>query len=305
MELYCYSQVITAQVILRQPLIRNMHKTFFLPFAGEFGLYILWYARAVHLFQAHHKIVCCRPGDECLFPSANDFYYDWDFYIADKEAIAVKPLPAPIRKQIIARAKSLYGKIEIIDLRELQDHPQQYLEWEAFKTSIESKRLLLATGIPATFRDNGIAVDVVLTARAREHHPFRNYQHWQNIVDHLRSNGLSVGIVGTPKHSQPLERVNIRSWEYGGLETCVEMISKSSLMITTDTGPAHLNVLIGGTTMMVIQHESWIGESEALTSNASISTTLLPREAWQDVSIVLRHIDDWLNQHRVKNISLP
>ena len=65
----------------------------FAPFMGEFGFYINTYLRFVHYFNCPEKIVCCRRGEESLFPSADKFCYDWDDFRKEKDKLGAN-IPA-------------------------------------------------------------------------------------------------------------------------------------------------------------------------------------------------------------------
>ena len=55
----------------------------FMPNYGEFGNTIDKTIKMVHFFQAPQKIVCCQPGEEAYYPSADAFYYDWTYDLVD------------------------------------------------------------------------------------------------------------------------------------------------------------------------------------------------------------------------------
>src|SRR4051812_1096399 len=50
---------------------------FFEPFVGEFG-HLVAHARFVHFHRAAEKWVCCREGEQVLFPSAEGFCTQWE-----------------------------------------------------------------------------------------------------------------------------------------------------------------------------------------------------------------------------------
>ncbi len=49
----------------------------FAPSFGEFGHRIMTAIRIVHWHKASRKVVCCKPGEEVLYPSAHEFVTDW------------------------------------------------------------------------------------------------------------------------------------------------------------------------------------------------------------------------------------
>src|SRR5690606_19352583 len=59
----------------------------FLPFVGEFGHLSMSHVRMVHFHRASRKAVCCQPGQEVLFPSADEYFTDWTDPIRDKDRV--------------------------------------------------------------------------------------------------------------------------------------------------------------------------------------------------------------------------
>ena len=65
-------------------LNQEYHKpVVFLPNYGEFGSTALKYVRIVEHTKSPHKIVCCRPGEEAYYPSADSYFHDWTYNLID------------------------------------------------------------------------------------------------------------------------------------------------------------------------------------------------------------------------------
>jgi hypothetical protein len=63
-------------------------KAIFLPNAGiEFGHTVMTGIRIVEFSRATEKIVCCRPGEQVLYPSATGFCTDWTDPIPDAKRV--------------------------------------------------------------------------------------------------------------------------------------------------------------------------------------------------------------------------
>src|SRR5262245_10883053 len=62
-------------------------RAIFLPWLGEFGVMLLRWVRYVHWHPAACKVVCCRTGQEPLFPSAASFIYDWPDLLSDADRV--------------------------------------------------------------------------------------------------------------------------------------------------------------------------------------------------------------------------
>src|SRR5665213_2038721 len=65
----------------------------FLPHLGEFGHKIMTGIRIVHWHKASEKIVCCKPGEEVLYPSATQFVTDWKSPITDAMTVGTMQSP--------------------------------------------------------------------------------------------------------------------------------------------------------------------------------------------------------------------
>jgi hypothetical protein len=89
----------------------------FAPFMGEFGFFINTYVRFVHYFNAPKKIVCCRPGEEVFFPSADDFFYEWNDFREDKDRLGANiPASNNLYKKMKTGLKQKFAGSEIVEV---------------------------------------------------------------------------------------------------------------------------------------------------------------------------------------------
>src|SRR5271167_3403038 len=58
----------------------------YLPWRGEFGWMIGTFIKKFHADTSTNKIICCKPGHECLFPTAIKFYHSWQDIPDDHKA---------------------------------------------------------------------------------------------------------------------------------------------------------------------------------------------------------------------------
>src|ERR1700743_2948571 len=86
------------------------------PFLSEFGWQILTHVRHVHRSSANRKIVCCRPEDRVLYPSATSFFTDWEHPVPDgnRQGIGANWQSFP---NLYSKIKERYSIEEIDDLR--------------------------------------------------------------------------------------------------------------------------------------------------------------------------------------------
>ena len=147
----------------------------FLPFVGEFGHLIMSHVRIVHFHRASWKVVCCRPGEECLFPSADELVTDWVDPTRDEDRVATMR-PYTFDWSLIAARFPDHLAIESGRLEPEQEiHP------------IEP-----AAAIPFVGTHRGLRAEVVLGVRRRDYAPERNWRHWQLLADLIRAAGYAV-----------------------------------------------------------------------------------------------------------------
>jgi len=206
----------------------------FLPFCGEFGHLIISHIRQVHHHTAKHKIVCCKPGEQVLFPSATSFFFDWKDPIPDAEkagTIRVSPYDRPpLQWPLILERFPEAIPVKAGGMTMTQEHIPLYPE----------KR------IPFQPRRRGLKADICLGVRSREFCPERNFpaKSWQIIADAITTHGYTFGVVGKRPTSFDLAG---QQWHSGDYDTdaSIEAIQNCRLWCGTDTGTSHLAAAIG------------------------------------------------------------
>lgn len=201
----------------------------FLPWGSEFGWYIMNHVKRVHGYNHPNKIVCIKRGHECLFPSAKEYWYHWQDYLPDnkKGGIAAYKYNNQVKKWVTAQ----YGKsITFLDPRDTG--------WPE-KTSLAKH-----TFVPQPKNNHDFDIDVVITPRLRQVETHRNYpQQWQEITNMLLKAGLRVGVCGSSALSVPIKGAHYYSWNYTDIDTDVEMILKSKIVISQESGLAYLTMM--------------------------------------------------------------
>jgi hypothetical protein len=219
---------------------------FFLPWQGEFGCYITSFIRAVHTWPSAKKTVACLRGHECLFPSAEGFYHDYEELVPAR------------RRSGSSATRWVRQHLDLLQERILAGHPHYrehtfvmpFMKYDCFSSAQE---VITARFVPRIVPRH-LATDVVITPRLRAVHTERNLGFWQEVVDGLKAHGLSVGAVGQKDTSLSLSNVDINSWDFEGIDACIEMMQNAKIVVAQNTGLAHLAVFLEAP--MIMMHSS-------------------------------------------------
>jgi hypothetical protein len=207
-------------------------KCVFLPHYGEFGFFITNHVRYVHYCKAAYKVVCCRRGDEPFFPSADEFFYEWE-----------NPCPDSKRCVFLGATPEWTARIRAEVARLKEELSQRFPGFElVWSPRLEKEHVLdpdFAFDVVPS-RSRGLKTDVVISCRRRRIDPEKNFRRWNEIVAPLASRGLSIGIVGRRETSFSPPRCNLKSWTYGDTDADVEMLKNCRLYIGTDSGVSHM-----------------------------------------------------------------
>jgi hypothetical protein len=207
----------------------------FLPFVGEFGHLCMTHLRIVHFNRAARKIVCCRPGEEILFPSADEFCTDWTDPMTDLERVATMHAHSFPWNDILAR------------------YPQA-IPIPSGRLTPEQELAVIHPEIRIPFRPTrrGLTADVLLGVRSRGLFPERNWKHWQALTNALRSHGITFAVLGADGTSHDLEGQVLRTGK--DTSAAIELLQRpGTLYVGTDSGASHLASTVG--TKMVLFRE--------------------------------------------------
>jgi len=217
--------------------------TVFAPFMGEFGFFINTYLRYIHYFKSPKKIVCCRQGEESLFPSADEFFYDWHDFRDDKDKLGAN-IPARDKQY-----RAIYDGLR----KNFVNHHIQEVGHEI------SYRFVQFMPIPIEHFCEDIKCDVIIGPRNRARDEQRNYpkEKWQKIVNAIISNGFSVGVIGQESTSYNLSGVSKYSWNYDRpIDAMLSMLRNCRLFIGTDTGTSHVATMCN-CPMIIFRKQDW------------------------------------------------
>ncbi len=208
-----------------------------LPYYGEFGHFVNSYIRQVEYIGATHKIVCCHPGDEIYFPSANGFYSEWIEKYSANERVGYRNcwppsaayVPDADEEELVERLVRRFPGHRILYLAEPLDDPQ-----------VVDMPIRIAGGSVPIPR-----LDIAVCCRRRKWDEYRNFEQWDDVLAPLAAAGFAIGVVGEKETSCDFEFLRFRSWEYSPNSLAVvDAISTARLYIGTDTGPSHLAAIV-------------------------------------------------------------
>jgi hypothetical protein len=243
----------------------------FLPFTGEFGHKIMSHVRLVNFHRAKSKIVCCRPGEEVLYPSANAFETNWIDPISDLERVAT--MRGTTRKWPQMAAK----------------YPNHHhISFENLSPTEEIHAIYPEVVIPMRPHRRGLNVDVVLGVRHRQNSPQRNWGagNWQRVADAITEAGLTFGVVGDKATSFGLRGQHVHSGDYD-THAAVELLQSCRLYVGTDSGASHLASTVQ--TPMVVFRETASGSRGLLPRMAEVnySPVIIIDNGWTEVEAVI------------------
>lgn len=246
----------------------------FLPFIGEFGWYVMTYVKRFNAFNHNNKIVCCKRGHECLFPTASGFYYDWqDIDDSGKAGIISNSAEDVIKSNF----SKLHDDVYFISPSEM---------------SWDEKTTLAPYGFtPKPKNSHSFIVDIVIAPRNRIIDAQRNwtFDKWQAVVDAIVAKGITVAVCGTKSTSFDLSNVKYKSWDYIDVDTDVELMNTAKLIIVQESGLAYLSYLCKRPTILM-DHPHEIG---ALHRDSAVFYQNV--NAWHDPQILINRIVKYMD----------
>lgn len=222
--------------------------TVILPWRGEFGQMLMTHVRWVQGIQADPKIVCCRKGDEPLFPSATGFFYDWAGVLDDQ-----KHTQFLMSKENRLYLEGLAQKLASVYPGASFRFPLDGMKPQKFPRCPDNNFIPEPLGkAPKKFPD------ILVAPRFRKHGAHRNFQHWHDVIDALELHGFHVGLLGTAETSvdRPGLPLWLKAWDYSdNLGITLHWMKKAKMVLCTDSGIAHLAVLAGAPLQVIYGKE--------------------------------------------------
>lgn len=206
-----------------------------LPWRGEFGQMLMTHVRFAAAMQ-WGIVVCCKPGDEPLFPRATEFFYDWVMPEDSKRNTKFLSSRENMEYQDALKVRLAVKYPDAEFWHPLQGAKPQHCRFSRNHDFVPQPRCPAPMFFP----------EVLVAPRWRRHGEHRNFQYWPDVVSRLIHAGVTVGLIGTQESSVPCPQVSdqLRAWSYPqNLGTTLHWMQRCKLVLTTDSGMAHLAVL--------------------------------------------------------------
>jgi hypothetical protein len=235
--------------INNSPILKTMFDgsdkpTVFMPNFGDFGPVIHKLIKIVHFFECPKKIICCKRGEEAYYPSADEFYYDWDNFVEEKHrwAFFSKGKITSIGKN---EKYNYYKKKYVKNYNKIKSHygdDLNYIHLYNFNVDYVFEKydnLFKFKLNPANYYN--VKTDIVIVPRKRESRKQSNFMQWEKVIGILNDHGYSVGCVGSEEESFKLKNSKINSWDYDdNSSAAIELLNNCKLYLGLDTGVSHL-----------------------------------------------------------------
>jgi len=254
----------------------------YLPYRGEFGWMIMCFVKKFHADPSPDKIICCKKGHECLYPTATGFFYDWqDVPDSQKAGVYEVKDEESIKEQV--RTQYPNKEIEFVPLSEVGWHNKHDFAQYTF--------------IPQSKHNLGLNVDIVITPRNRLMDPQRNWtkENWQLVVNALCHNGLTVGVCGAADSSFDLQNITYKSYNYIDVDSDVELMNNAKLVITQESGMQYLSFLCQRPTFCIDHYHADFGAN--LHRNMDVKF-LNPIYVWNNPALLVNDVISFLKESK-------
>lgn len=250
----------------------------YLPFRGEFGWYLMLWTKKFHGDPSPNKIVCCKKGHECLFPSATGFFYDWQD-ITDNMKAGIHP-DFSHEVALKERLSNVFGECEFVSPSNSGWHDKHDYANNIF--------------IPKCTFPLGLQTDIVITPRCRSIDPNRNWtqKKWQYVVDALMNQDISVGVCGSKESSFDLKNIKIKSYHHRDVDSDVELMTNAKLVVTQESGMQYLSFLCQKSTFCIDHYHKDHGADLHRPKNVPFKEV---NYVWNDPELLVKEIQFFLD----------
>jgi hypothetical protein len=254
----------------------------FLPNLGEFGHKILTGIRYFHFHQASEKVVCCFPSERVLYPSATEYFTDWQEppHVFDAMRGGSGHSPVSLWPKIVARFPN---HVPIVQ--------------GGFSFSEEMLPIHPDERIPFRPKIRGLRADVCISVRNRRYCPVRNWQHYQQLADAIRAAGHTFAVIGHRDTSHDLDGQTCHSGDYD-TDAAIELFQNCDLFIGTDSGPSHLASTVGS--QMLLFREIASGTRDFFPRMGKVNPGRIDvvSDGWENPEAVIDRALQLLSQRR-------
>lgn len=270
-------------------------KIFFLPFIGEFGCYLTTFVHDIYRIQAEEKVVAIRPKHKILFPTATEFFYDWDIFVNDINREGVNRTDGPIRV-----VTALMHTI-------LEEYPQ-YKDYTFISPfgRYDSTYPLPYSGFELeTLTDIDVWPHICICTRNREIHKRKNMgkEYWESLISHLPK--YKIANVGDRDTSINDLKVDYNSWDYHygiyDINSSINLMQNSKLVVTTNTGGLHLANLCGKDIVLLCNESGMLAHVKAIMKNNRI--ILIYKYQLNNIELITKVINTYFTHKNTKIIA--
>jgi hypothetical protein len=220
----------------------------FLPFLGEFGHRWMYHVRRVHFSTATRKVVCIQPGEEAMYPTATEFFYEWQH---------------PLDDNAREGTDRIYR-----DWTQLRFKFPDLFSVQGGGLCFDLERRCIAPTERMTFtpKARGLMADVCIGTRARGLNPRQNWTHCQLIANACKARGLTFATIAHPAVGYHLDGEVCMSGDYADIDAPIELIQNCRFYFGQDSGVAHMVSTIGKPmAVLTVPHRIWMEEEAKKT----------------------------------------
>lgn len=243
---------------------------------------IMCFVKKFHADPSPNKIICCKPGHECLYPTASGFFYDWQD-VPDSQKAGVYEVTDEELIKVMVTEKYPNQEIEFVPLSEVGWHNKHDFAQHTF--------------IPQSKHNLGLKVDVIITPRNRLMDPQRNWtkENWQLVVNGLCHNGISVGVCGAADSSFDLQNITFKSYDYIDVDSDVEMMNNAKLVVTQESGMQYLSFLCQRPTFCIDHYHADFGANLHRNMDIKFRNTMY---VWNNPALLVDDVISFLKENK-------
>lgn len=207
----------------------------FVPSVAEFGHRVLTGMRLIHWHKASRKVVCCRRGEEVLYPNADEYFADW-----------TDPVDDAVRG----------GTGAALEWPEIEARYPGHVVVQTGNLTPAQETLCICPGlrVPLRPKRRGLRADVVFGIRVRAFCREKNWPAWQMVADAVTAAGYTFAVIGARPTTLDLDGQTHHSADYD-TDAAVELLDNCKLYVGSDTGVSHLAAEIGA--RMLVFRQEW------------------------------------------------
>lgn len=270
-------------------------KIFFLPFIGEFGAYLTTYVHDIYRIQAEEKVVAIRPKHKILFPTATEFFYDWDIFVDDIRRDGVNRTGGPIRVMTALMHTIIEEYPQYKDYTFISPFGRYDSRYPMPYSGFELERLT----------DIDIWPHICICTRNRQKSMRKNMskEYWESLISQLPK--YKIANVGDRDTSINDLKVTYNSWDYHygfyDINASINIMQNSKLVVTTNTGGLHLANLCGKDIILLYNAKGMLEHVRAIMKNNRI--IVISKEKYKDTELVAKVIKTYFKHKNTKIIA--